>query len=86
MGPRGAKLATDMLNHRTALSYRGVLNHDILPSDPVSKERTASIFWLENGDIKLFLSSGTNLSDQVSQTSEHFTTITTSISCFVYAQ
>jgi hypothetical protein len=29
-GPRGAKLATDMLNHGTALSYRGFLSHDIL--------------------------------------------------------
>jgi hypothetical protein len=83
--PQSAKLATDLLNHGTALSFRSFLNHYILPSDPVLQEHTASIFCLEDGDIKLFLSSDTHLSDHVSQTSEHFSPITTSILYFVRA-
>lgn len=58
----------------------------ILPPDPLLREHTASIFCLEDGDIKLFLSSGTYLSDHVSQTSELFSPITTSIWYFVRAQ
>ena len=80
-GPRGGKLATDTLNHGTALSYSGFRvttfyrliqcrRNTLLPLSALKME-TSSYF---SAVVPTF------------QTSERFIPVTTSISCFVCAQ